>query len=197
MNSQKETLLSHSNFTKAPFPHFSTDQMLDNNLATNLLSWFKGYDDWQFTKTSFYTQYEFSLMDMVLPAPLITLTSPGFIEQMTQFFEHTFAAKKLELVGITAHKLLDGYKMGVHNDFIGKEESHRLVIQINDGWKEHNGGYLMLFNSKDPNDVASLIRPIHNSGIGFEISSKSFHAVSTVYDFERYTLVYTFSNRVN
>jgi Rps23 Pro-64 3,4-dihydroxylase Tpa1-like proline 4-hydroxylase len=193
MNSLQETLMNNSDFTQVPFPHFSADQILDNDLASDLLAWFKSFQHWQFTKTDFYTQYEFSLLDLVLPDPLASLSSTEFIEQIIHVFEHGFAAQKLKLVSITAHKLVDGYKMGVHNDFIGRAESHRLVIQLNDGWQEHNGGYLMLFNSKDPNDVASLIMPVHNSGIGFEISSKSFHAVSTVYNFERYTLVYTFS----
>ncbi len=192
-----QEILKDRNFAKLPFPHFSTNRVLNDELAQSLLYWLKSCDHWQFTKTSFYTQYEFSLLEMVLPQQLTSLSNQEFIDKIASVFKSTFNVDKLELVGITAHKLIDGYKMGVHNDFIGNEESHRLVIQLNDGWKENNGGYLMLFNSNDPNDVASLIIPIHNSGIGFEISSQSYHAVSTVYDFERYTLVYTFSTGSN
>jgi Rps23 Pro-64 3,4-dihydroxylase Tpa1-like proline 4-hydroxylase len=192
-----QEILNDRNFTNYPFPHFSTNRVFSDELAQNLLNWLKSCDHWQFTKTSFYTQYEFSLLEMVLPEQLTSLSHPEFVNKMTLAFKSIFNIEKLELVGITAHKLIDGYKMGVHNDFIGKEESHRLVVQLNEGWSENNGGYLMLFNSNDPNDVASLILPIHNSGIGFEISSQSYHAVSTVYDFERYTLVYTFSTGDN
>lgn len=191
MNNQD--ILKDRNFANSPFPHFSTNRVLSDELAQSVLYWLKSCDHWQFTKTSFYTQYEFSLLEMILPQQLVSLSNQDFIDEIASVFKSTFNVEKLELVGITAHKLIDGYKMGVHNDFIGKEESHRLVIQLNEGWIEDNGGYLMLFDSNDPNDVASLIIPIHNSGIGFEISLQSYHAVSTVYDFERYTLVYTFS----
>jgi len=194
MNKSEKSLLSQRDYTHLPFPHFSANQVFEDELASNLLSWLKSCGYWYFTETSFYMQYEFSLLDISLPKPLHSLVNEDFTDKIGQIIQETFAVENLDLVGITAHKLINGYRMGVHNDLIGKEETHRLVIQLNDGWNEHNGGYLMLFNSNDPNDVARLVMPIHNSGIGFEISSKSYHAVSTIYDFERYTLVYTFNS---
>jgi Rps23 Pro-64 3,4-dihydroxylase Tpa1-like proline 4-hydroxylase len=194
MYSKEELLLEQVSFTELPFPHFSTNKALNDELAKDLLAWLKDCDLWSYTQTSFYTQYEFSLLDMELPINLKSLHDPIFIKRMSKTLSAFFTQDDLKLVGITAHKLLDGYKMGVHNDFIGREETHRLVIQLNDGWDENNGGYLMLFNSKNPNDVSSVIMPIHNSGLAFEISKSSYHAVSTVRNFERYTLVYTFNS---
>jgi len=193
MSSQEGFVPKQLNFTNKPFPHFSLESVFKNELAFALVEWLKKYDKWEFTETSFYTQYEFSLIEAELPKSLSSIISDDLAEKIALYLQQVFEIKKLKLVGITAHKLLNGYKMGVHNDFIGKEESHRLVIQLNDGWSEQNGGYLMLFNSKNPSDVANVVMPTHNSGVGFEISSNSYHAVSTVYDFERYTLVYTFT----
>jgi Rps23 Pro-64 3,4-dihydroxylase Tpa1-like proline 4-hydroxylase len=144
------------------------------------------------TKTNFYTQYEFSLTDLDLPDTLSFLNSQVTLLYLANSFDLVFG-QKLKVIDITAHKLINGHKMGVHNDFIGSAETHRLVIQINDDWTDEHGGYLMLFHSKDASDVAGIIRPIHNTAVGFEISDHSFHAVSTVHDFTRYTLVYTFN----
>ena len=69
-----------------------------------------------------------------------------------------------------------------------------MLIQINPYWKEENGGYLLLFNSSDSKDMAKVVSPINNTAFGFEISKKSHHAVSKIYDFTRFTIVYTFKH---
>lgn len=171
-----------------PFNHFLVNSVLKHGLEIKLLDWLESTDNWDFTETDFYTQYEFSLLNVKIPKELFSLLDPQTINSIKKQFN----INSLELVGLTVHKLIDGYKMGVHNDFIGKDESHRFLIQINSGWIEDNGGYLMLFNSMNSEDVSKIIMPLNNTGFGFEISPKSYHAVSTVYNFSRYTLVYTF-----
>jgi Rps23 Pro-64 3,4-dihydroxylase Tpa1-like proline 4-hydroxylase len=93
-----------------------------------------------------------------------------------------------------AHKLVNGQKIAIHNDFNNGDETHRLVIHINPHWKEENGGFLMLFSSSNAEDLSKIINPINNTAFGFEISSSSHHAVSKIYDYIRYTIVYTFKN---
>ena len=44
----------------------------------------------------------------------------------------------------------------------------------------------MLFNSSEVSDVHRVFLPVSNSMVGFAISEKSNHAVSTVYDGERF-----------
>ncbi|MCD9855776.1 2OG-Fe(II) oxygenase [Epilithonimonas sp. JDS] len=173
-----------------PFNHFFVNLVLKDGLEIKLLEWLESTDNWDFTETDFYTQYEFSLLNVDIPEELFSLLDP----QTINCIKKQFNTNSLELVGLTVHKLIDGYKMGVHNDFIGKDESHRFLIQINSGWTEDNGGYLMLFNSMNSEDVSKIIMPLNNTGFGFEISPKSYHAVSTVYNFSRYTLVYTFKD---
>lgn len=175
-----------------PFNHFLVDSVLKNSLEIKLLDWLDSTDNWDYTETDFYTQYEFSLLNVKIPAELKTLLSAETVDTIKNQFYKNWKTNSLELVGLTVHKLVDGYKMGVHNDFIGEDESHRFLIQINSGWNEDNGGYLMLFNSMNSEDVSKIIMPLNNTGFGFEISPKSYHAVSKVYDFFRYTLVYTF-----
>ena len=57
---------------------------------------------------------------------------------------------------------------------------------------EEQGGFLMLFNSEDPSDLHRVLPPTHNCIVGFAISERSNHAVSTTHGGERYTLVYSF-----
>ncbi len=177
---------------ESPFKHFSLVSALKYGIDNQLLQWFDTTDAWGYTETDFYTQYEFSLFDAVVPDALQCLLDDSTIAAIENEFKKVYNSPSLQLVGVTAHKLVDGYRMGVHNDFIGDEETHRFLIQINADWNENNGGYLMLFNSTEAEDVSKIVLPLNNIGFGFEISPKSYHAVSTVYDFSRYTLVYTF-----
>lgn len=186
-------LLLSENYKKinSPFPHFTSSRVFDQDTANSILYWLQTSDDWNLTKTSFYTQYEYSLYDVSLPSHLNFLCGEELCGRLRLLFEQVFNVQNLVIAGITAHKLVGGHRMGVHNDFIGDAETHRLVIQFNRNWRQENGGFLMLFNSRNPNDVATVISPVQNTALGFEISSNSYHAVSTVHDFERYTLVYT------
>lgn len=176
----------------SPFPHLSCSSVLRDNIESKLYSWFELTDKWGLTEEEFYTQYEFVLTPAELPEDLKCLISNDTIEVIKCAFKKAFTSNTLKTVSIVAHKLVDGHKIGVHNDYINAEETHRLVIQINPEWKVENGGFLMLFNSANSADVSKIVKPLNNSAFGFEISNKSYHAVSTVRNFSRYSIVYTF-----
>jgi Rps23 Pro-64 3,4-dihydroxylase Tpa1-like proline 4-hydroxylase len=179
------------NFNK-PYPHFAGLNILQNGGESMVFNWLNAEDTWELTEESFYTQYEFSLLDTKLPENLGWLKDSSTIAKIVALFSLQFGNAAIELVGITVHKLTDGHKIGIHNDFIGNDETHRFLIQINSAWADADGGYLMLFNSANPQDVAKIVRPVNNSGFGFEISGHSYHAVSTVRNYSRFTIVYTF-----
>ena len=197
MTNQSFVDLEEVEVSEEPFHHFSKTEFFPENLGIRALEWLETNLKWEYTETDFYTQYEFSIKHVQIPEHVSFLNSDVTIKYIMQRFSSVFHVPNLELVDITIHKLLDGHKMGVHNDFIGGEESHRLVVQLNSGWSEQNGGYLMLFNSRNPQDVSKLVRPVHNTAIGFVISPYSFHAVSRVNDFTRYIIVYTFKDLDN
>jgi Rps23 Pro-64 3,4-dihydroxylase Tpa1-like proline 4-hydroxylase len=179
----------------SPFPHFLAPAVLSDELAGRTLAWLEASTTWQLTITTFYEQYEFSLLETSLPADVAELVSPALLAEVRTQLEEALDAGPLELTDITVHKLTNGHHIGVHNDYLGQAESHRLLVQLNADWQPEHGGYLLLFNSADAHDVHSVVAPLHNSAVGFEISPRSHHAVSTVYDFRRYTLVYTFKRR--
>jgi Rps23 Pro-64 3,4-dihydroxylase Tpa1-like proline 4-hydroxylase len=146
-------------------------------------------------ETDFYEQFEFSLWDVEVPAPLLIFREPSFLNELKAKLKNLLGVEFGNDVDIAAHKLIAGQRIRLHNDFIAGEETYRLLIQLNRGCKDEDGGLLLLFNSSEPTDIHKAFRPIHNSAIGFVVSPTSNHAVSLVHGGERFTLVYSFHGK--
>lgn len=175
-----------------PFDYFILLKAFDEEESLFILNWLEISAPWKLVEANFYTQYEFNFEDISLPEEIAFLYERNFLNYLIREFEKIFSAKLAYQVDVTAHKLIAGHTIRLHNDFIPDKETHRLLIQLNRNWKEENGGFLIFFNSSDPKDIHRIIFPVHNSAVGFAISPKSNHAVSTIHDGERYTLVYSF-----
>lgn len=178
--------------TAEPFPSIRTRAIVPEQIADDALAWLEGTAPWRLKRTDFYEQYEFSLLDHAPPPAIEGLISPAFVESIAERFQRSWNGPALELVGVTAHRLSAGQTIRIHNDFIGPDETHRLLIQLNRGWAADQGGYLMLFASAEPESASDVLLPEHRSAFGFPISPKSYHAVSTIHGGDRFTLVYTF-----
>ncbi|AWN42514.1 cyclophane-containing peptide 2OG-Fe(II) oxygenase YhhC [Methylobacterium durans] len=176
-----------------PFPHLRVPGILAREAADRVLRWLKTRAPWTLRVESFYEQHEISLLAAELDPEVAALVSPAFVEAVRRELRSRFAlGDELVLVDIGAHRLTSGQTIRIHNDFLGGAETHRLLIQLNDGWSAERGGLLMLFADEAPESLRSVVMPTHASGFAFEISPASFHAVSSIKDGERYTLVYTF-----
>jgi Rps23 Pro-64 3,4-dihydroxylase Tpa1-like proline 4-hydroxylase len=175
-----------------PFPHFVIEQAFGSDPCNSLLGWLETEAPWRLVETDFYEQYEFSLIDVQTPADLSFLSSDEYLDRIRLKVERAFGTTLLKAVDCTAHKLTPGQRIRIHNDFVEGRETHRLLLQLNRGWREDDGGFLMLFRSADPADVDRIIPPLHGTVIGFEISRNSHHAVSTIHGGSRYTVVYSF-----
>ena len=182
---------SVESFTK-PFDYFVSPQALNYGLSARLLDWLETHAPWKLVETDFYEQYEFSLWDIDLPAHLLVFREPDFLTALKTKIEDLFKVELGNDIDVAAHKLIPGQRIRIHNDFISGEKTCRLLIQLNRGCKDEDGGLLLLFNSSDPIDIHKAFRPIHNSAIGFVVSPRSNHAVSTIHGSERFTLVYSF-----
>lgn len=174
-----------------PFDYFVSRQVLKGDLCASLLAWLETEAPWKLVETDFYEQYEFSLWDVELPASLLILREPSFLKQLKTKLEHLFDVEFDNVVDVAAHKLIPGQRIRLHNDLIAAKKSYRLLIQLNRGCKDEDGGLLLLFNSSDPADIHKVFRPIHNSAIGFVVSPTSNHAVSLIHNGERFTLVFS------
>ncbi|MDQ3747667.1 MAG: 2OG-Fe(II) oxygenase [Acidobacteriota bacterium] len=179
-------------FQNEPFDYFLLPKAFDDNQSLSVLKWLETDAPWNLVEADFYTQYEFSIDDVKLPEQIAFLYERYFLDYLVEQFEDLFSIKLKTKVDLTAHKLVNGHTIRLHNDFVPGQETHRLLIQLNRNWQDENGGFLLFFYSSAPEDVHRVVRPVHNSSVGFAITPKSNHAVSTVYNGERYTLVYSF-----
>lgn len=175
-----------------PFAHVATTGALGAALAEAALEWMESDAPWTLRIADFYEQWELHLERATLPESLWELLDPDFVNALKVRLLDPIIAADLELAEVTAHKLLAGQTIRIHNDYLEDAESHRILIQLNRGWRDEQGGLLMLFGSSNSGDVQRIIRPLHRSAFGFSISDHSFHAVSTIAEGERYTLVYSF-----
>lgn len=175
-----------------PFDFFVSPEALRDDLSTRVLDWFETEAPWKLVETDFYEQYEFSLWDVEVPPSLFVLREPSFLNELKRTVGDLFEVELSNDIDVAAHKLIPGQRIRLHNDFILGEKTYRLLVQLNRGCKDEDGGLLLIFNSSDPADIHKAFRPIHNSAIGFVVSPKSNHAVSAINGGERFTLVYSF-----
>ena len=180
-----------------PFPYLTADEGLGEVNSRAFLEWLETEAPWKLVEKDFYEQFEFSLFDAPLPAHIKFLTEPRFLHDLRVKVEGVFGTRLSERMDCTVHKLVQGQTIRIHNDYIPGEETHRLLIQLNRGWSDAQGGYLMLFNSQEPSDVHGVIFPVNDSVFGFAISERSNHAVSTVHGGERFTIVFSFYDDID
>jgi hypothetical protein len=174
----------------SPFRFATFLRCLSPELGDALLAWFEGDAPWRLTRTEFYEQYEFSCWDSSSPLAAF-LTSREILgvvrAEMTEIFDRRFEGG----VDVVCHRLLPTQKIGIHNDYIPGQETHRLTIQVNRGLTDTDGGVLMLFNGNDAADIHELLHPLSLSGFAFEISADSHHAVSQVHGGVRFSVIYS------
>jgi Rps23 Pro-64 3,4-dihydroxylase Tpa1-like proline 4-hydroxylase len=175
-----------------PFAHATAQDVIAPNLAGETLRWLEAEAPWKLRIADFYEQWELHLESVALPETLLGLLDPYFVRNIARALLGLFVEDELDLVEVTAHKMLAGQTIRLHNDFIEDAESHRIIIQLNRGWRDDQGGLLMLFGSDSAEDIQRILRPLHRSAFAFAISDRSFHAVSTITEGERFTLVYSF-----
>lgn len=179
-----------------PYPHFEASDFLATDVAEGMLKWFEQKAQWQLRKLDGYTGYaDLSLQYENLPPPLDALSAPETLAQLRIAMGNLFSIEREGFVRVTAHRLLAGGSLKPHCDLAPIRFTHRLIIHLNRGWTRANGGLLCVFDGdpsrkKQANEKQFL--PAHRSAFAFEISARSFHAVTPILAGERYTLSYTF-----
>lgn len=187
-----EFTLGEVDYRISPFRYFLARNCVGAEMASALLGWFETDAPWRLVSTDFYQQYEFSMLDVVLPDQVSRVILPEKFADLRQEMEGIFGVELDVPVSLVAHKLVAGQHIAIHNDHLFGGESHRLTVHLNRGLLDQDGGFFMLFNSFDARDIHTIIRPVTGSAIGFEIGENSHHAVSRLHAGERYTLVYSF-----
>jgi Rps23 Pro-64 3,4-dihydroxylase Tpa1-like proline 4-hydroxylase len=193
------TMASPAVFDFAPFDVFDrpffyalSARAFDGDFVDQLLSWLETAAPWRLVETDFYEQFEFSFVDAELPQNIAALKERPLMDVLAAKAESLFGVKLSSRVDATAHRLVSGQRIRIHNDYIPAGETHRILIQLNRGWEDADGGFLLFFNSANPRDVHRVLPPFNNTAVAFAISPDSHHAVSVVNGGVRYTLVYSF-----
>lgn len=175
-----------------PFRYFVAENCLDAAIEPVLLDWLETEAPWRLVETDFYEQFEFDLHDADLPSELSCLVDPDELARLRLKMEQALGGALTPYVQLVAHRLDPGQRIAIHNDMREGGETHRLTIQLNRGLDDADGGFFMLFNSDNAEDIHRILRPVSGSAIGFEISPASHHAVSRLHGGTRFTLVYSF-----
>lgn len=179
-----------------PYSFIRSKNFLDENQSIEILNWFEKDAPWHLTETDFYSQHEFLLDKETVPNHLKYLISDETKRKFIQLLEEQFSCKFKNMMEVVAHRLSNNQVIKIHNDYIEEAdfeiETHRLLIQLNHGWSEDNGGFLMIFKSENSDDVVDAILPEHRSMFAFAISPYSYHAVSEIHSGLRYTLIFNF-----
>lgn len=188
-------LESAASLERHPFEHCSVPCALGEVESEAVLAWLETSAPWRLKVASFYEQYEFSLLDCELPPAIDALLGGPIVEAVRSKVEAIFGTRLGDRCDVTAHKLVRGQRIRIHNDYILGQETHRVLVQLNRGWVDENGGILMLFASDDAVDIVKAFRPQHDTGFAFAIGPTSHHAVTPIVSGDRYTLVFSFYAR--
>ena len=175
-----------------PYRHAWIPRLYPQDSNYKILEWLEQDLAWEFTRTSFYQQFEFSLMDVNPPTGLEFVAASETLSAMGNWFQEIFDVSEVEPVDVVAHLLGAGHGIGVHNDYQQDGETLRLLLQLS---RNVEGGTTVLCRNQCRHSVHRLIQPVHGTSIAFAISEASYHAVSRVQSGQRFTLVYSFRLR--
>jgi hypothetical protein len=182
--------LSERTIFDNPFAHATFGGCLPVETGDAILTWLETDAPWRLKQTDFYEQFEFDCRDS-RSAVASFLTSARILDLVRSEMEDVFAETFEDEISVVCHKLVQGHRIGIHNDYLDGEETHRFIIPLNRALSEDDGGFLMLFGSDDAADVRKVLRPLHLGCFAFEISKDSFHAVSKIHSGVRYSLIYS------
>ena len=181
--------------SQSPFKYFVGFGGVSPEQQTTWIRWLENDARWELTVEDFYEQYEVSMVQDEQAIVSHDLVHEDVLATLRCAMSEHFCCRFTERVDVTAHMLVPGQTIRIHNDYLPGGETHRLLLQINRSWEPNQGGHLMFFHGPTPESVHRIIRPQSGSIQAFAISPRSYHAVSTVYSGERFTVVYSFFSK--
>lgn len=178
-----------------PFSHFALPGVLDAETASAVVDWLDDVDGWQERHSAGFCRY-FELIVSATPFPprLAFLNDRPWLDRVRDAMAATFGIDFGSHVSLAIHKFVPGCGIRLHTDHGTDPDTHRFIIHLNRGWSEDNGGLLLLLDGARLDTLDDSHRyylPDHRLAVGFEISDRSFHAVSEVISGTRYTLCYS------
>ena len=193
--STMESALNNVQAVPKPFPHFAIPDLFDADTASAVLNWLEQDVPWTVESRKFYVQDVCTgVTQRASGSPAAVVGAPETLQCMRKHLERIFGVTlNTSHFDLVAHRMLPGHRIGIHTDTPGYEtETHRLLINLNAGFDDEQGGHLILLDMSDLEDSAVVVRPVHNSAVGMEFSDHSWHCVDEIKSGKRYSLVYSF-----
>lgn len=149
---------------------------------------------WAEARQAFYLQREVDLKDSPYYKALFNIRVR---QELASAASHFFGVPLGADFDVAAHKMVKGDYIGVHTDENLHGETHRMTVTLNDQWAASEGGVLLALNGGSLSSMRDAWLPTANNGFLFEVSERSFHAVTPIVgDRARYSLIITFKRRV-
>lgn len=182
-------------YSRLPYPHFVVPDCFDSTLAETLLDWFEREAAWKIHEVeNFYQVYDLDLVATPFPSRLSIMREHSIYHEVQRALERHFNASLSDRPHVLIQKMTSGQGINTHNDWTPDGPTHRFIVQLNRGWTAAQGGLFTLL-TKPGNSPFQALLPAHCSGLGFEISERSYHAVTPVTDGERYSIVFSYEAR--
>jgi|GEM_PF-603801 len=183
-------------FSKAePYKHLFVPKVFDPKFADAMLREIEGLP-WTLSTTEFYEQYEVSLLDTERSfndTAFDRLREVALSASFRKLISAITGKGGLKVADVACHRSTTDQQIGIHNDFYPGGETCRFTIHLNPAWQLDEGGLFVTFSSVDSSTMEAAYLPIMNSALVFEISPKSFHAVTAVTSTRpRYSIVISF-----
>lgn len=174
------------------FPHFCTDDFLDDDFAEEIHAAFPSYQEAQRVGFSFDAVNERRKTQITdarrFPAPIRELhellAGDDFVAQLSRMSGIERLLPDPLLTGGGIHETDHGGRLDVHVDFNVDERTglHRrlnILVYFNKGWQEEWGGCLDLWDA-DVEHCVGRYAPVFNRAAGFATSAVSWHGVTPV-----------------
>lgn len=175
-----------------PFTHFVRFDAIESDAASATLRWLEGSDRWISRVDARYHFYELALRDTA-PPPVASFMFRESCDAVREECSRTFGID-FENVTVAIHKMQPGCHIRIHTDHGTDAVTHRFIVHLNRGWDASFGGLLLFLDAEHRDEIHEGHRyyiPQHRLGVGFEVSERSYHAVSEVLAGTRYTLCYS------
>ena len=157
---------------EVPFEGFTTDALLSAEEAVHLRSLFDVDRDWEHHHGTFY---ECFLAEVTKDVP------GGLLERVRQELQTLTGVPLSTDHKVTVQRMEPGQQARVHSDrpLLGFEAA-RVVLQLNEDWREEDGGLFCTHPTSAGERVVMRRLPHHNGAFAFVMRSESFHSVTPV-----------------
>jgi hypothetical protein len=162
-------VLAHPVHHDRPWPFFTVDDALPPAARAALLRLFDRDLPWQ-RHDSFY-QCWIAVVTERVDRELLA----GVLARMRELVDVPLADR----ITATVQRMQPGDQALPHTDrpLVGYE-AVRLVVQLDDGWRDGDGGLFLVHPDPDGTEVAHVRAPRAGSAVGFVMTPASHHAVS-------------------